>query len=175
MSTKIVLIVGPSGVGKDTLLKEVKKLLSSVNFIQRYITRKPDYNESNYYLDEYAFEILKNSGFFISTWNAHGNYYGIAKNSITSGLNIISISRSKIKDFESYCENVYTINITVTKEILRKRLESRNRESSDEIEKRLNRSYETIDAKNLINFDNSDTIENSVKKLFELLNKIESE
>ncbi len=64
MDTKIVLIVGPSGVGKDTLLKEVKKVLTSVNFVDRYITRKPDENESNYYLDEYSFEILKNNGFF---------------------------------------------------------------------------------------------------------------
>ncbi len=87
--------------------------------------------------------------FFISTWNAHENYYGIAKNSIKSGLNLISISRSKIKDFEKYTNKVFTINITVPKDILKKRLESRNRESSQEIEKRLNRSYEIIDAKKL--------------------------
>lgn len=173
MDTKIVLIVGPSGVGKDTLLKNVKKDLPFVNFVDRYITRKPDKNESNYYLDKYAFEILKNNGFFISTWNAHENYYGIAKNSIEAGLNLISISRSKIKDFEKYTDNVLTINITVPKDILRKRLEKRNRESSQEIEKRLNRSYKTIDAKNLIEFDNSDTIENSTKKFLELLKKIE--
>ncbi|WP_072680664.1 AAA family ATPase [Arcobacter sp. LA11] len=176
MNTKIVLIVGPSGVGKDTLLKEVRKSLDgSFNFINRYITRKPCKSEDNFYLDEYAFEILKHNSFFISTWNAHGNYYGIAKKSIKNGINIISISRSKVKDFENSYDNVYTINISVSKENLRRRLENRGRESKEEIEKRLNRSYQKIESKNLIEFDNSEKLEITSKKFLELLKSIENE
>lgn len=176
MNTKIVLIVGPSGVGKDTLIKGAKKQLKNeIKFVRRYITRKPDKSEKNYFLDDYAFEILKHNSFFASTWSAHENYYGIAKNSIKNGLNIISISRSKIKDFEKQYDDVYTINITVPKDELRNRLLFRKRESLEEIEKRLNRSYEKIDARNLIEFDNSDEIEVSTKKFVELLKKIKSE
>lgn len=176
MKTKIVLLVGPSGVGKDTLIKGAKKeLKEDINFVRRYITRKPDKSEKNYYLDEHAFKILKNNHFFSSTWNAHNNYYGIAKNSIKKGVNIISISRSKIKDFEKNYDEVYTINITVPKEELKNRLVSRNRESLEEIEKRLNRSYDKIDAKNLIEYDNSSEIEKSIKKFTNLLKKIKSE
>ncbi len=172
MDTKIILIVGPSGVGKDTLIKETKKYLSEVNFVNRYITRKPDLNESNYYLDSYAFELLKHNSFFISTWQAHNYYYGIAKNSIESGLNIISISRSKIKDFENIYDKVYTININVPKEILKKRLLLRARESEEEIDLRLKRIYESLDAKNLIEFDNSDSIASSVEKFVRLLKSL---
>lgn len=176
MNTKIVLIVGPSGVGKDTLIKGARKQLKEeINFVRRYITRKPDKSEKNYFLDDYAFEILKHNSFFASTWNAHGNYYGIAKNSIKSGLNIISISRSKINDFEKVYDEVYTINITVPKEELRNRLLFRKRETEEEIEKRLNRSYEKIDAKNLIEFDNSSEISISSEKFVNLLKKIKSE
>lgn len=176
MKTKIVLIVGPSGVGKDTLLKGAKKeLKNDINFVKRYITRKPDKSEKNFYLDEYAFEILKHNSLFVSTWNAHENFYGIAKNTIKNGLNIISISRSKIEDFEKIYNDVYTINITVPKDELRNRLLIRKRESEEEIEKRLNRTYKKIVAKNLIEFDNSGNIEESINKFIKTLKKIDSE
>ncbi|MGA1932224.1 hypothetical protein ACH5BF_05825 [Arcobacter sp. YIC-464] len=173
MDTKIVLIVGPSGVGKDTLLKGAKKeLKGDIHFVKRYITRKPDKNEKNFFVDNFAFEILKHNSFFASTWNAHGNYYGIAKNSIKNKVNVISISRSKVSDFEKQYEKVYTINITVSKEELRNRLLLRKRESIEEIEKRLDRSYENIDAKNLIDFDNSKNIDESLEEFINLLKKL---
>ncbi|MFK2821619.1 hypothetical protein [Arcobacter sp. YIC-80] len=176
MDTKIVLIVGPSGVGKDTLLKGARKILKNeINFVRRYITRKPDKNEKNYFLDEFAFEILKHNSFFASSWNAHGNYYAIAKNSIKNKVNIISVSRAKISDFEKQYDKVYTINITVPKEELRNRLLLRKRESLEQIEKRLNRSYPKIEAENLIEFDNSKNIEVSIKDFVELIKKIASE
>lgn len=176
MDTKIVLIVGPSGVGKDTLLKGARKILKNeINFVRRYITRKPDKNEKNYFLDEFAFEILKHNSFFASSWNAHGNYYAIAKNSIKNKVNIISVSRAKISDFEKQYDKVYTINITVPKEELRNRLLLRKRESLEQIEKRLNRSYPKIEAENLIQFDNSKNIEVSIKDFVELIKKIASE
>ncbi len=171
---KIVLIVGASGVGKDSLLKSIKNQ-PTINFVKRYITRQPDQNESNYYVDKEAFNILDKKNFFVSTWQAHENYYGIARFDIKEGLNIISISRSAIKDFESQYVNVTTINITVSKDILKQRLENRGRETKEQIEKRLNRKYENLNAKKLIEFDNSDPLENSSKKFINLIQRIENE
>lgn len=171
---KIVLIVGASGVGKDTLIRNIKEKIDA-NFIQRYITRIPDTNESNFYLDIKAFELLKTKEYFVSTWGAHENLYGIAKEHIIKGLNIISISRGAIKDFEEHYEDVTTINITIPKELLYKRLQQRGRESQEAIEKRVARSYEKIEAKRLIDFDNSDLLENSIEKFLDLLQSIKSE
>lgn len=175
MKPKIILIVGSSGVGKDTLIKGAKKKFKKdINFVKRYITRKPDKSENNYSLDTYAFEILKHNSFFISTWNAHDNFYGISKNSITNGLNIISISRAKISDFEKKYENVYTINITVHKKELKTRLLFRQRESSKDIEQRLKRTYEKLEARNLIEFDNNMKLEDSIKAFNEVIKNIKS-
>lgn len=176
MKRKIILIVGPSGAGKDTLLRYANiTFKDKLNFVKRYITRQADLNESNYFIDEDAFKVLEDNNYFASHWSAHGNFYGIPKKFIVNGMNIISISRSRIKDFESQYGDVYTINITISKEQLKQRLLSRARESEEEIEKRLSRNYEKIEAKNLIEFDNSGSLEESKNKFIKLLEGIESE
>ena len=174
MKKKIILIVGASGVGKDSLIKEAKKdLKKEFNFVKRYITRKPDKNEKNYFLENCAFELLKDNDFFISSWEAHENFYGISKNSIKNRLNIISISRSKISDFEKNFKNVYVINITLNKEELKNRLIKRGRETLEEIQKRLDRSYDKIEAKNLINFENDKSFQESKEAFIKLLKEID--
>ena len=108
-----------------------------------------------------AFKLLKKNDYFVSSWEAHDNFYGISRNSVKNRLNIISISRSKISDFEKNFEKVYVINITLNKEELKNRLIKRGRESLEEIQKRLDRSYDKIEAKNLINFENDKPFEES--------------
>ena len=171
---KIVLIVGASGVGKDTLLKNIQDKIEA-NFIKRYITREPDSNENNYYIDCEAFEKLEKDNFFISAWEAHNNKYAIAKNQINEGLNIISVSRGAIKDFEKNFDNVLTIQIVLPKDILYERLKNRARENEEQIQERLTRTYENIEAKNIIQFDNSTSLEVSTKNFVTLLERIKDE
>lgn len=165
---KIILIVGASGVGKDTLLKAIQNDIVA-NFVTRYITRVPDNNESNYYIGQDDFEHLRKSDFFVSSWEAHGNIYGISQHSIRDGLSIISISREAVKDFEKTFEDVTTIEIGIPKELLYIRLKNRGREDEEAIAKRIERSQQKIEAKNLIYFDNSKPIEQSKKEFISLL------
>jgi phosphonate metabolism protein PhnN/1,5-bisphosphokinase (PRPP-forming) len=174
MKKKIILIVGASGVGKDTLIREAKKeLKKEFNFVRRYITRKPDKSEKNFFLENSAFKLLRDNKYFLSSWEAHGNSYAVSKKSIKKGANIISISRSKISDFERIFNNVYVINITLNKEELRTRLIKRGRESIEEIKKRLDRNYDEIKAKNLISFENDKSFEESRKSFIKLLKEID--
>ncbi len=144
MDEKIILIVGDSGAGKDTLLKSLRNEFSNINFVRRYITREADSHENNYFLETSAFTVLQTQGFFISSRYAHGKSY----------------------------ENVFTINITVSKEILKERLENRKRESKKEIEKRLERNYLKLECKKLITFDNSLALEQSKEKFKELIKSL---
>jgi len=171
MMIKIILIVGASGVGKDTLLKAIQNDVKA-NFITRYITRVPDENESNYYIGKDDFEHLRKSDFFVSSWEAHGNIYGISKLPIKDGLNIISISRDAIKDFEEKFSDVTTIEIGIPKELLYLRLKNRGREDEEAIAKRIERSQQKIEAKNLIYFDNSKPLEESRSTFLELLKNL---
>ncbi len=170
---KIILVVGASGVGKDTLLKFArKKMKKEVNFVRRYITRKPDKSEKNFFIDSSAFKVLKDNNFFVASWSAHENLYGIAKSSIKDGVNVISISRKEIEHFESIYDDVSTINITVPKNVLKGRLISRGRETKEEIKKRLLRDYGTVKAKNLVEFENILELTISVELFTKLLGEV---
>ena len=62
---KIVLIVGASGVGKDTLLKQVKTKIDA-HFVKRHITRIPDSHEENYYINDDEYLDLNNLSLEVS-------------------------------------------------------------------------------------------------------------
>ncbi|MDJ0623218.1 MAG: hypothetical protein QNJ17_09640 [Desulfocapsaceae bacterium] len=179
---KIILVVGPSGSGKDTLLRSARNTLvgrEEIGFARRYITRPPDGSEDNYYLDSRAFDVLKKCGFFISFWQAHQNYYGIGAYILeeVNGLEtvICSVSRSAIQDFESRSEQTTTIEVTASDEILRARLLSRGRETAADVDKRLARARQPVVAKNHIIFDNSLPLEESCTRFTSLLLKAGAE
>ena len=176
---KTVLIVGASGAGKDTLLRAASSHFAdkpSFRFVRRYITRMPDDNEANYFVDAQAFSILSQSGFFVSHWQAHRNWYGIARHALdetpAGGLAIVSVSRSAIADFERSFHHVVTIEVKVCPEILRKRLKKRGRECEKDREKRLERAQQAVQAENLIPFDNSAEREATIPTFLELLGSL---
>lgn len=75
---QLIVVVGPSGSGKDTLLKKVIKKIPNSILVKRYITRKKDIkNEDHYSISIKNFEdkILKKH--FFVYWKAHGFSYGI--------------------------------------------------------------------------------------------------
>jgi phosphonate metabolism protein PhnN/1,5-bisphosphokinase (PRPP-forming) len=178
---RVLLVVGPSGSGKDTLIRGAKRHFAgqdNVAFIRRYITRPPDRNEDNYYLDPTAFTLLSDGGFFLSTWQAHDNYYGIPYHAMggTNGADAVlcSISRSAVGDFERQFEHTTTILVTAREEVLRQRLLRRGREDEAAVRNRLARATKPVVARDLISFDNSADLERSTAMFIELIETFSS-
>lgn len=171
-SLKIILIVGASGAGKDTLLRGAKKILEdkNINFIKRHITRKPDENEDNHYLSEDDMKRAAKMDKFLSLWKAHGNTYAVARNMLEDGKNIISVSRDVIEDFEDKFENVVVINITADEYSLKQRILSRKREKNTQ--ERLAQMDKKFSAKNIINFHNEGDVNENIKKFAQILEEI---
>ena len=86
----LILIVGPSGAGKDTLLDAAKAHFEgdrSLAFWQRVITRADQTGERHIVATEAEFaRVLGEGGFFLA-WEAHGLKYGV-------GLDILDVLRS---------------------------------------------------------------------------------
>lgn len=174
---KIILIVGPSGAGKDTLLQLARKHYngdSKMAFVKRFITRPPDHNEQNYYVDHQTFHLLKHHNHFIADWQAHGHLYGVSTSSLQTDNRVffISVSRSAIEEFEQHYKDVTTLLITADLEVLQNRLISRGREGFEAVRKRLERAKKDVQARNLITFNNSYPLDVTSRRFIGQLDKI---
>jgi guanylate kinase len=76
----LVVISGPSGVGKDTLIERLRELDPRLQYSISYTTRKPRPGEkdgvSYFFVSRQNFEELVAQGFFLEHAVYNGNYYG---------------------------------------------------------------------------------------------------
>jgi len=143
----LFLVVGPSGVGKDSLIDGARQFLEqdvSFWFPKRYITRSADAGgERHKSITSEEFERLVTQGAFMLSWRAHGHGYGIpiaAKEALARGRSvIINVSRQVIEEARHQWSPVRVMLISAPRAVLRQRLTRRGREMPEEIEKRLDR------------------------------------
>lgn len=78
-----VILSGPSGVGKDTVIDRWCELDQTVERVVACTTRKPRLGEVDgvayHFMDPARFEELAEQGYFLEYKNVHGNYYGTPK------------------------------------------------------------------------------------------------
>ena len=77
---RLVLVVGPSGAGKDTVIAGTKAACADdpgIVFSRRVVTRPASETEDHDTLDDAAFDRAAKAGEFAFWWQAHGLKYGI--------------------------------------------------------------------------------------------------
>lgn len=129
----LVLVVGPSGAGKDTLLEAARRALADDTrfcFVRRVITRPADAGgEAHEAVTEAAFATRR----FALSWEAHGLRYGIPE-AITDDLArgrvvIANVSRGVIEAAARRFP-VRVIEVTAPVSVLAARLAARGREDA---------------------------------------------
>ncbi len=175
---RLVLIVGPSGSGKDTLISWLQQRLRSnpeVLFVKRTVTRKADAtSEDHDSLSEQDFFEAEDRSVFSVTWSAHGLRYGLPASSLRhvncGGIAIANGSRRALAEISAVYPNVVVVNLTVQPQVLRQRLLDRGRETPERIEQRLNDAgLPLITSLPVFELDNSGPIESAGEKLVEML------
>jgi phosphonate metabolism protein PhnN/1,5-bisphosphokinase (PRPP-forming) len=144
---RLVYLVGPSGAGKDSLIRWVKLNLppgAPVEFARRTITREPGPDgEPHHTVDATAFDQLRNEGRFSLAWQANGHGYGIGKEVhawLKRGLTVVvNGSREHLPEALRTFPGLEVVHVTAPAAILNERLSARGRESAAEIEGRLAR------------------------------------
>ncbi|MGH2448345.1 MAG: guanylate kinase [Chloroflexota bacterium] len=76
----LIVLSGPSGVGKDTLLRRLKPLLPDIDYAVTVTTRPPRPDEtpgqSYHFVDRDAFDDLMRTGRLLAAAQVHGHWYG---------------------------------------------------------------------------------------------------
>lgn len=177
MSGKMIAVVGPSGVGKDSVMSGLCRANKNLLLVQRAITRAPDpLGENHISLDEGEFENAKTAGEFILDWKAHGLSYGIPFTSVNflhHGQNmLINLSRNVLAEANSAFENFVVINLWASKDVLRQRLHARGRENDKEIEKRIARKVSALPPDlNVHSVNNDHPLDQTISNIIEYLDK----
>jgi ribose 1,5-bisphosphokinase len=146
---RLILVVGPSGAGKDTLLGLAKAVCAedgNIVFPRRVVTREATSSEDNEELGAGAFEEALMRGDFAMHWEAHGHRYGLRReiddDIRASRIVVVNVSRTVIERVRQSYANVTVLAITAPPEILAERLAMRARVSDGQIGDRLNRAVE---------------------------------
>jgi ribose 1,5-bisphosphokinase len=145
----LVLVVGPSGAGKDTVIDRARSALAHEDrfaFARRCITRRADAGGEDFEsLTEREFAAADVSGEFALRWSAHGLSYGIRRAAvdpaIAGGVVVVAnVSRSMIEPARRAYSRVSVVLVTAPPEVLAARLAARGREGVADIRRRLLRA-----------------------------------
>ena len=139
---RLIAVVGPSGVGKDSVIAGLGNAAPHWHLVRRVITRAPNLGGEEYDAATPAqFEALVNDGAFAVHWKAHGLRYGIpisVKYQLGKGTDcLVNFSRKALSEAADNFPNFIVLNITAKPETLAHRLKIRARETQEEIAKRL--------------------------------------
>ncbi|NCO73959.1 MAG: guanylate kinase [Cyanobacteria bacterium] len=151
---KLVIITGPSGVGKGTIVKSLlaknPQIFLSISATTR-LPRKGEIDGKDYYfLSRLQFEEMINKGELLEWAQYAGNYYGTpikpVLEKIEQGKTIILeievLGANQIKNNFSSATRIFILPPSI--EELEKRLRERNTDTEEVIIKRLNKAKEEL-------------------------------
>ena len=150
----LVVVVGPSGAGKDSVIGFALEALagrSDIHRVRRVITRAEDAGgEDHEAVSPAEFKERNFAGAFAVSWHAHGLGYGLPlalRDRVRSGVHAVcNLSRSSIADARQNFPAVAVVLVTAPAEVIAARLAARGRESADLIRARLARRIDREDA-----------------------------
>ena len=175
MSGAIFAIVGPSGVGKDTLMEAAKTCLPTLHLARRVITRPEAAGGEGFEgVSEAEFARRLARGDFALHWRAHGLSYGIPSTVIdllNAGDSVLfNGSRAMLAEAATAFPDLKVIHVTARDEVLAGRLAGRDRESSEQIAARLERAKLPLPpGLDITRIDNSGSLEDAIEALVHVL------
>lgn len=171
---RLVLVVGPSGAGKDTLIGLAQAASEGdqrLIFPRRVVTRDPSVFENNEPVSPTQFGQMLARGDLAFQWEAHGLRYGLPRSivdEIRSGSAVVvNASRTIIESARRSYANVIVVLVTAPSGVLAQRIASRARTSDGRLDDRIRRTVSVALPDVIIN-----NVERAEDHAIELLNAI---
>lgn len=173
---RLVLVVGPSGAGKDTLIRLAQAACAddhNVVFPRRVVTRESSAAEDNISVSPGEFRRAREHGDFAVHWEAHGHAYALPleiNDDIRAGRAVVvNVSRTVIAALRQTYANVVVVAITAPPDVLAQRLAARARHSDGNIAERLSRSVEDASARADVTILNAGSAEYHGRQLLRVI------
>ncbi|WGD31995.1 phosphonate metabolism protein/1,5-bisphosphokinase (PRPP-forming) PhnN [Ancylobacter sp. WKF20] len=167
----LVLVVGPSGAGKDTLLAYARARLAGRDdlvFARRRITRPVDATEDHIAIDTAAYDEGVAQGRFPLHWCANGLAYALGEEvgaAIAAGRTVVANgSRAAVAEARARFARLKVVHVTAPPEVLAARIAARGRESESEVLARLAREP-ALDAPPELRILNVDAVDAAGERL----------
>ncbi|MBI2964648.1 MAG: guanylate kinase [Chloroflexi bacterium] len=145
----LVVVSGPSGVGKDTLLERLAQLNHDMkfHFVVTATTRRPREGEhdgvNHHFLDRNEFERMIAAGELLEYANVYGNYYGVPRSQVRTALAegkhvLLRVDVQGAERLRSVTPDaVFVFVLPPSLETLEARLRARGKDSPESIRTRL--------------------------------------
>lgn len=181
----LIVISGPSGSGKGTIIKEVLKKMPELIYSVSYTTRPRREGEVDgkdyFFIDREKFEDLIKKEFFIEWAKVYDYYYGTSKEFVLEKLRngkdvILEIEiqgARKIREIYDKKDVVFIFISPPDFEELKKRILNRKRgESEEEINKRLSFAKEELEESKKYDYVViNDNIDRAVRRVINIIKK----
>ena len=133
----LVLVVGPSGAGKDTLISAARKQLAGDRrfvFVRRTVTRAENTFEDHDTVTTDQFAATAAAGGYALHWKAHDLCYGLSSDidkQIAAGHIVVSnVSRGVIAAAREKYQYVHTIYVDARPDVRAARIAARGRDAA---------------------------------------------
>jgi len=173
---RLILVVGPSGAGKDTLLGLAKAACAedrSIVFPRRVITREASISEDNEEVSLGTFQEALARDEYAMHWEAHGHCYALSRaidDEIRAGHTVVAnVSRTVVAAMRRAYARVLVVSITAPPNVLAERLAMRSRGSDGRIEHRLNRAVDEAAAAPDVTIVNTSSAEYQARQLVRII------
>ncbi len=153
---RLVILTGPSGVGKGTLMKSLLARHPELYYSVSVTTRSPRAGEIDgkhyYFMSRNKFEQLVAQGEFLEWAEFAGNYYGTPREAVMQQIRsgktvVLEIELEGARQIRSSFPGALSLFILPpSMEELEKRIRSRAQDSDDAISRRLHHAQNEVDA-----------------------------
>ncbi|KQI67478.1 ribose-phosphate pyrophosphokinase [Loktanella sp. 3ANDIMAR09] len=175
---RLIAVVGPSGVGKDSVMRGLCAVMPDLHLVRRVITRAPDLGGEDYdAVTPAAFGDMAENGAFVVHWCAHGLHYGIPQTvryQLAKGTHCIAnFSRKALAAGADAFPGMLVLHVTATPDTIAARLAARGRETRSEIANRLAQADKPLPAGlDVLHLSNDGPLDQTIARALALLEPV---
>ena len=177
---KLIILTGPSGVGKGTVVKEILGKDKNIWLSISATTRKPREGEKEgenyYFLNQDKFKEMIKQNLFLEWAQFAGNYYGTPLSSVNEKIRegftvLLEIEVEGARQIKEKFPNSLSIFLLPpNKAELERRIRNRGTEKEEAIKKRLSRANYEIAISNLFDFELiNHNVDETAKRIIKLI------